>query len=361
MNRQLAEAFPPGDFLAEELEARHWSQNDFAEILGRPAQFVSEIISGKKEITRESAAQIGAAFNQSPELWLNLQNSYLLWRQGHDTATQDGLDLVRRRARLNALAPVALLRKRGFLSGSTVAELEQEIRALYDIDDLDQDPGFLAAARRTNRDEPTPTQKAWLACARRAARAVQVRTYNQEALRRLGEDLARFATDSAAFADLPLRYADAGIRLVYLEAFPGSKLDGTSFLLDDMSPVIALSGRGHRLDKVLFTLLHETAHVVLGHVRLDAFVIDEDGRCADPRERAADELALTWTFPRAVSQPPELVRRPWLEAEARRHGVHPVVVLGYLQKQGLIDWRTALAKGAPVVTDELGRWPSLAA
>ncbi len=61
MAPELAEAFPPGDFLTEELEARHWSQGDFAQILGRPAQFVSEIISGKKEITRESAAQIGAA------------------------------------------------------------------------------------------------------------------------------------------------------------------------------------------------------------------------------------------------------------------------------------------------------------
>ncbi len=57
MPRTLAQAFPPGDFLAEELAARHWTQSDFAQILDRPAQFVSEIVSGKKEITRESAAQ----------------------------------------------------------------------------------------------------------------------------------------------------------------------------------------------------------------------------------------------------------------------------------------------------------------
>ncbi len=69
---------PVGEILADELDARGWTQTDFAEVLGLPAQFVSEIISGKKEITRESAAQIGDALGTSAELWLNIQNSYLL-------------------------------------------------------------------------------------------------------------------------------------------------------------------------------------------------------------------------------------------------------------------------------------------
>ncbi|PJI55352.1 hypothetical protein CTI14_05635 [Methylobacterium radiotolerans] len=56
---------PAGDHLLEELTARGWTQAEFAGILGRPVQFLSEIINGKKEITRESAAQIGAALGMS--------------------------------------------------------------------------------------------------------------------------------------------------------------------------------------------------------------------------------------------------------------------------------------------------------
>lgn len=78
MTTIVADLFPVGEILADELDARGWTQTDFAEVLGLPAQFVSEIISGKKEITRESAAQIGAALGTSTEFWLNLQNSYLL-------------------------------------------------------------------------------------------------------------------------------------------------------------------------------------------------------------------------------------------------------------------------------------------
>lgn len=69
---------PVGEILTDELDARGWTQTDFAEVLGLPAQFVSEIISGKKEITRESAAQIGDALGTSTEFWLNLQDSYPL-------------------------------------------------------------------------------------------------------------------------------------------------------------------------------------------------------------------------------------------------------------------------------------------
>lgn len=43
-----AEAFPAGEFLRDELEARNWSQSDFAKIIGRPAKLVSEIINNKK-------------------------------------------------------------------------------------------------------------------------------------------------------------------------------------------------------------------------------------------------------------------------------------------------------------------------
>lgn len=75
----LAEAFPVGDFLAEELEERGWSEADFTAIMGRPTRFVEELISGERELTRESAELVGAALGTSAELWLNLQDTYRAW------------------------------------------------------------------------------------------------------------------------------------------------------------------------------------------------------------------------------------------------------------------------------------------
>src|SRR5260370_18806459 len=115
MSDPVASPKPVGHLLGLEIEARGWTQADFAAVLGRPTQFVSEIITGKKEITRESAAQIGAALGMSPDYLLNLQNTYLLDEQEKNSATQRELNEVRRRARLNELAPISILRKRGII------------------------------------------------------------------------------------------------------------------------------------------------------------------------------------------------------------------------------------------------------
>ena len=66
MTGQVATPLPVGQILGKELDERHWTQGDFAEVLRRPVQFVSEIVNGRKEITRESAAQIAAALGQTP-------------------------------------------------------------------------------------------------------------------------------------------------------------------------------------------------------------------------------------------------------------------------------------------------------
>ena len=73
-----ARAIKPGNILKEELEVRGWTQKEFAEIIGRPPQAISEIINGKKSITAQTAVLFAAALDTSPELWLNLESSYRL-------------------------------------------------------------------------------------------------------------------------------------------------------------------------------------------------------------------------------------------------------------------------------------------
>lgn len=361
MDKRLVEAFPPGDYLAEELEERGWSQADFAAILSRPVQFVSEIVSAKKEITRESAAQIGAALGTSAEVWLNLQNTYLLWKHGQSDSTQRQLSEVRRRARLNELAPVALLKKRGILRGETLDDLEEDLMDLLGIETIDEEPEFNIAARRANEDAPlTATQRAWVAASRRQARRLKAKKYKESALAALAVTLPQRLTAAFEFRALPELMAAVGVRLVYVESFPGSRMTGASFLLDDdpAKPVIALSGRGRRLDIVLFTLLHEIAHLVRGDVKPGEVVIDEEDNFTMGDEKKANKLAAEWAVPGGLDAPPIPIRQHWIFEQAERLSIHPIVVIGQLQQQKLLEWRTQLVKGAPSVTDELATWGS---
>lgn len=356
MSRGPAEAFPAGEHLVEELDARGWTQAEFAEILGRPPQVISEIVSGKKEITRESAAQIAAALDMSPQYWLNYQDQYHLWRQAQNASTRKQLDDVRLRARLNQLAPLAVLRKRGVITATTVQGQADQLCRLLEIDNVDENPRLPMAARRSNvAENASPTQVAWLACVRQQAGHRRVSNYSVDALIALAEQLSRVVRDPAAFAGLPALFADVGVRLVHVEAFPSSKIDGASYDTNG-TPVIGLSGRGHRLDKVLFTLLHEVAHIVLNHIA-DGLILDEgDVEGRRELEQAADRQARDWALPDPLPATPERVSQNWLNRAAASLGVHPIVVVGRLQNDGALNWRSLLARDAPTVTPFLRSW-----
>ena len=69
-------AIPPGEVLAEELEARSMTQRQLADEMGRPAQVINEIIKGKKAITPATALQLEDALGPSAEFWMGLQTTY---------------------------------------------------------------------------------------------------------------------------------------------------------------------------------------------------------------------------------------------------------------------------------------------
>ena len=50
-----------GAILRRELAARGWTQRDLAEVIGRPAQAISEIVQGSKRITAETALELAEA------------------------------------------------------------------------------------------------------------------------------------------------------------------------------------------------------------------------------------------------------------------------------------------------------------
>lgn len=351
---------PVGELLGREIEARGWSQADFAAILERPTQFVSEIVNGKKEITRESAAQIGAALDHTAEYWLNLQDQYLLAEQAKNQSTRTKLDEVRRRARLNDKGPIQLLKKRGYLTARTVDELEAEVMELFELESLDAEPEFAAAARRANRDEDISLlQRAWVACVRKEARKLPPdKSFSRKKLKQLAATLSRTLKTAADFDDLPARMSEVGVRVVYVEALPGAKIDGCAMVIDGY-PVIGLSGRGKRLDKVLFTLLHEIAHILLGHVDDKHLIVedlDDKGESETEQEQEANEQASGLEFPEGFPSVPARIGAAWVDRTADDLGVARIVVVGQLQHRGRLDWRTTLAKNAPAVSEALEGW-----
>lgn len=348
-----AEAFPPGELLRDELAERGWAEGEFAEIIGRPVQAVSEILNGKKEITPETAVAIGAALGTSAELWLNLQAAYRLHQVRASKAP--AVKPVERRARLRSLVPVRELQKRDWLPKTDdLDKLESAVCQFLRIDDLAHEPTFAVAARRSNADlEFTPEQTAWIARVHHLATGRVTTAYDPNAVAALGAELVHRLDGPQDLRPLPAWLAECGVALVIELPLRNSKLDGFTSFSDEM-PVIGLTTRGDRMDSFVFTLLHEMAHLVLGHVQPGQITVDENLNPVDgtDREREANELAAAWIFPAPPEVPAGDLPPAAILSIAAEQGVHPCFLIGRLQNEGRLDWsdyRRTIPKVRPYV------------
>lgn len=68
----------PGEHLAEKLKGLSMSSAALARHLRVPTNRVSQILSGKRSVTADTALRLGKCLNTEPEYWLNLQSQYEL-------------------------------------------------------------------------------------------------------------------------------------------------------------------------------------------------------------------------------------------------------------------------------------------
>lgn len=226
MAKNVAEVFPPGEFLKEELEARGWSQIELAEIMGRPSRVVSEVIAAKRAITPETAVALGEALGTGAEFWMNLESQYQL------SKVRTEPNVISRRAKLYNLFPVREMIKRGWVEASANLDLlETQFLNYFGTSSIDEKPLFPHAARKTSYEDVSIQQIAWLIRAGKIARAVPVDKFSQAKLSNAMAELRECLEFVDNVRNVPTVLARAGVRLVVVEALPSSKIDGACFWL----------------------------------------------------------------------------------------------------------------------------------
>ena len=71
-------AIHPGRVLRRELAARDLSANALALALRTPSGRITDILSGKRGVSPETALRLARYFGNSARFWLNLQTAYEL-------------------------------------------------------------------------------------------------------------------------------------------------------------------------------------------------------------------------------------------------------------------------------------------
>ena len=365
VERTPAEVFPPGEFIREEIEARGWSQVEFAEILGRPPRLISELIAGKRAVTPETARGLGQAFGTSAQLWMNLESSYQLSKVVHD-----GSYSISRRAKLYEIAPVKeMIRRHWIESTENIDVLEKCVLDFLDIDSVDEQPMLLphAARKSTSYANHSPSEIAWLFRVRQLAQAVDVKPYSEQAFSGALSKLKNLLRNPEDTRQVPRVLAEAGVRFLVVETLPQTRIDGACLWLDEHSPVIAITLRFDRIDGFWHTLLHECKHIKQKDGLDEGGLLDKDlvGETTPPgeekptTEKNADEFAAGFTIPKGdldnfISRVYPLFSKTKILGLAARLDIHPGIVVGQLQYRKAIPYshsREMLARVRNIVTD----------
>jgi HTH-type transcriptional regulator / antitoxin HigA len=340
----------PGTFIVEELEARGWAKGDLAYVLGMDPAELSRILNGKVNISPRMAIALGDALDIPAEFFANLQKLYDL---GHAGKADEG---VKTRAAWAAHFPVREMLNRGWIEDSEPSLLHLQMLRFFNKNNVSEIP-FIgcgridahAASKSNAYDAMTEIQYVWLHRVKRVAEQMDCPRYSRQRLVSELSNIRAHMMDADDLHHIPSILRSCGVRLVFVEAFAGSKIDGVCVWLDDQ-PVIGMSLRLDKLDNFCFTLRHECEHVLHEHGKDVGFMpVDEfDGsREGIPEEeRVADTAAQEFLIPRTTLNSFILRKAPYISERdvlslAARMELHPAIVVGQIQHAtGKWNWLT---------------------
>lgn len=329
---------PTGEFIREELEARNWTQEDLAKVLGISLKTVNQIIKGKQSLSIETARLLSKAFGQSPQYWLNIDMNYRARLQGESQKESE----TAIKSMLFKYMPIREMIQKGWLRDyENLEELVEQVKEFWEIKKLDL--SFLDETRlHCFRHSPAFPQyspqyryyaQTWLQMARKCARNYRVSSYKPEELKRLIRRTPEFTCQPNGIPEFIRQLNKRGVKFFVLTHLTKTYIDGAAFF-DNGNPVIVYTQRYDRIDHFWFTIAHEIAHILFDFQSTKYIFIDGLQELTSIREKNANLRAEKWLGI------PDVLRhfRKFSNISEKRvleyshtHNVHPAIIVGALQ------------------------------
>lgn len=337
-------AASPGSVLEEHLAVRGLSHAEFARRCGRSSKLISEIVAGKAPVEPATALQFEKVLGMDARTWLGIEADYRLHKKRGAEANDEAA------AEWARGFPVAELVRRGVMDRPAPDGEASHLLSFFGIATVDAwnakyDTGSIAYRHSPAFESDRFALATWL-------RLAEVRPLNEastdyrkaafeNALRQVRlltrEDVSK-SIDAAA--DL---CSEAGVALALVEPLSKMHLSGAAWWPSLRRPIIALSARHMSDDHLWFSFFHEAAHLLL-HSKKTVFVDGSNGD-SDETETEANEWASNFLVPRKNWQ--EFVSTQRLNAASIRafadeQGIAPGIVVGRLQHESRLPWKSPL-------------------
>ncbi len=286
-------AVPPGATIKEQLDERGMTQKEFSARMDMSEKHISRLINGEVHLTPDVAEKLELVLGVPADFWNKLEAIYQekLIKAKRENELEEEIAIARQ-------LPYTQIAKWGMVP--VAANWKDKVVNLckyFEVSSLRllQNKELMPVACRKLSDSAKSTYL-MLTLAQYAkikARNIPVEPFRKTTLKKKIPTIRALTRHTAM--DFEEMLADilksCGIALVYLPQIKGPFLHGISFYDHNTDKIIlGITMRGKYADRFWFSLFHEIAHILLGHMDQKESPSDED-------EKAADHLAAEILIP----------------------------------------------------------------
>ena len=327
-------ATPPGATIREQLEDRGMSQKEFASRMNMSEKHISKLVNGEVQLTTDVAIRLETVLGVPAQFWIRLEAVYRekLLKHEAEANMESNIEIARQ-------FPYNEMAQYGWVPATRkAAEKAENLKRFFEVVDLtlleDQQITKIACRRLAVTKKSDLALMAWAQEAKLLARDIETEPINIKKLETEIPAIRACTKESpSAFAeDIAARLAACGIALVYLPSLKGSFLHGATFT-DGKKIVTGITARGADADRFWFSLFHEMAHIILGHINNANGLTDADEREAD---KWAGDILIPADAYVSFKRRGEFYEKAILNF-ANEQSIAPGIVVGRLQKDGMIE------------------------
>lgn len=328
-------AVPPGETIKERLNFIGMKQKEFANRMDMSEKHICHLLAGDTHITTDVALRLESVLDIEANFWISLEAKYReqLGRAKAENEMAEDIEFSKK-------LPYNEITKLGWLNKSTKpADKIQQLRAYFGVSKLILAPKFIPqsiAYRRLSYTEKSYyTLMLWVREAQRRAWQIKTGKINIAKINQITKEIKLMTQElpEVFFPKLKALLASCGIALVPLQHLKGSFLHGASFY-DGSKIVLGITLRSKEADRFWFSLMHELAHISLGHLSKAQGTSADDEVAADNWSR--EQLTNSQKYGMFVTAGEFTANK--IKDFANKVGISACIVVGRLQKDGYLKY-----------------------